>query len=88
MAGGLEKNRWGDSLREQNRVIFPLGISLSLKSSYGQHPFKIIEYESKNTDSNPRGAGGPTEGGVRHRTEHKILGICRIRQSRAAHTHP
>jgi hypothetical protein len=49
IAGYLNKSDWGGRIqpREQDFVIHPNGVCMSIPSSYNLHPFKILEYEQE-----------------------------------------
>lgn len=55
IAGYLSKSNWGGAYqpREQDFVMHPNGICMSIPATYSRHPFNVIEivYEDRQTDS-------------------------------------
>lgn len=46
VAGAMPKSRWnGNVIREQDFVLDPSGLCMSIPATYSRHPFKILVYE-------------------------------------------
>lgn len=44
VAGAMPKSRWnGKVIREQDFVLDPQGLCMSIPASYWKHPFKVME---------------------------------------------